>query len=92
MKTQVYSIDAWRDPDGGWTWNQWFAVGKQELPDRVTTRQLLKHARDAGYLTDYPKGRVKVDDDGYNLTICDRGTGEPLIAYCYGEFWEENGL
>jgi hypothetical protein len=86
MKTRVLTIDAWRDCEGGWTWNNWYEIGQHELPDGISTRQLLRHARDEGYLTDYSKGRVMVDDDGYNLTICDRGTREPLIAYCYGEF------
>ena len=95
MKTQLLSIDAWRDPDGGWTWNQWFNVQDPvNLPDNVTTRQLLKLCRDElGILSDWSKGRVLVDDDGTNLVICDRGTREPLFAFEYaGKYWEENEL
>ena len=93
MKAQILSIDAWRY-DGLWTWNQWFNIQESvDIPDEVTNRQLLRLARDEfGILSDESKGRVAVEDDGHNLVILDKGTGEPLFAFDYGRYWEVNGL
>lgn len=81
---QVLSIDAWRY-DEGWTWNAWFKVGS--VPAEVASypaRKLLSFMRSEGYLTERSKGRVAVEDDGYNLVIVSRGTREPLFAIEYG--------
>ncbi len=80
---KVLSIDAWREPEG-WTWNNWFTVGElKELPKE--NRDILRLLRVEGYLSNASKGKVAIDDDGYNVVIVLRGTGEPLIAVCYGE-------
>lgn len=82
----VLSIDAWRTPDGGWTWNAWYRIGWApvawaDLPPRA----FLRRMRDAGIITAACAGRVAVDDDGYNVVVVARGTREPLIALAYGE-------
>jgi len=41
--------------------------------------------RDAGIITRESRGRVAVEDDGYNVVVMARGTREPLIALAYGE-------
>lgn len=84
----VLSIDAWSDGEGGWTWNQWFKVGKisrSKLASLKTNAQILKYMRDEGYLKDASKGRVTVDDDQYNYVIVDKRNREPLFAIAYGE-------
>jgi len=81
---KILSIDAWREPEGGWTWNNWYHVGDYPYPLNSGTRQLLKMLRYDGYLSENSKGRVTVDDDGYNIVIIDRGTREPLFAIEYG--------
>lgn len=80
----ILSIDAWRD-GGSWAWNNWHRVGTVDraLID-VTPRRLFRALRDAGYLSGASAGRVAVDDDGYNVVICDRATREPLFAIEYG--------
>lgn len=80
----VLSVEAWRE-GSGWTWNNWFRVGSapRDVLD-MKPRQLLAWARAEGYLTDASRGRVAVRDDGYNLVIIARGTGEPLFAIEYG--------
>ena len=79
---KILSIDAWRY-DGGWTWNNWFNVGSiEKIPEG--NRRILKMMRDKGYLSEGSKGRVTVDDDGYNVVILDKGTREPLFAIEYG--------
>ena len=94
MKAQILSIDAYREAEGGWVWNQWFNVQEcVDIPDNVTNRQLLKLCRDKfEILSDWSKGRLAVEDDGHNLVITHRGTGEPLFAFDYGRYWQENGL
>lgn len=89
MKARILSIDAWRH-DGSWSWNNWFQHYTEiEIPDDITNRQLLHMARDEwGILSDESKGRVTVEDDGYNLVILDRKTLEPLYAIEYGSFQE----
>ena len=81
----ILSIDAWRYDDG-WTWNAWYKVGTFDAPENTlgNTRKLLNYMRTEGYLSDYSKGRVYIDDDQYNMVICDRGTREPLFAIEYG--------
>lgn len=86
IETQInlLSIDAWRDGPG-WTWNAWYKVGVLPLSTcDLSTRRLLNFLRSEGYLTNRSKGRVGVEDDGYNVVIFDRRTGEPLFALEYG--------
>lgn len=81
---RVLNIDAWRDDEGGWTWNQWFNAGTVSLNINATNRQILKAMRDQGYLSDYSKGRVAIDDDQYNLVILNKSNLEPVFAIEYG--------
>lgn len=78
----LLSIDAWREA-GGWTWNNWHKVGT--VPVSVcdlAPRAMLRRLRE---VIDIPAGTVAVEDDGYNVVIVARGTGEPLCAVAYGE-------
>ena len=86
MDLSILSIDAWAEPVG-WTWNNWFKVGtisKEDFEKLNTTRKVLKYMRDEGYLTDNSIGKCTVEDDGYNVVVCDRSNGCPLIAIEYG--------
>jgi hypothetical protein len=85
METRILYIDAWNSPDG-WTWNNWHHLAMTDIPEQITNRQLIRLARELGYLSDSSKGRVTVEDDGYNLVIMDRKTRQPFFAFCYGEF------
>ena len=80
----ILSIEAWREPEGGWTWNNWHIVGT--APDdwaHLPARALLRKLRDEGYTL--PAGSVYIEDDGYNRVVNLRATGEPLLALAYGE-------
>ena len=83
MEYKVLSIDAWRNGDG-WDWNQWFNAGTVELENLDNTRSVLKAMRDQGFLSEASKGRVEIDDDQYNLVICDRNNHMPIFAIEYG--------
>ena len=83
---RVLSIDAWRDRSG-WYWNDHRKVGEIDshtLYSLNTNRKLLGWLRRSGFLTDYSKGRVRVDApgcyDGVFIEIQDRHTGRPLFA------------
>jgi len=80
----VLSIDAWGNPEDGYEWNQWFHVGTIELDLDAENREIIQAMVNAGYLT--PKGLdvATVEDDGYNLVIIDKETGEPAFAIEYG--------
>lgn len=83
----ILSVDAWRY-DGGWTWNQWWKVGEIDLATLEgldTNRKILAYMRREGYLSAESAGRVTVDDDQYNLVICERGNLMPVFAIAYGE-------
>ncbi len=81
-KYRLVSIDAWRDYDGGWTWNQWYTVEDGVyLGNDITARRLLKFMRQSGWLTDESKGRVRVDWEWDIIEIQDKNTGEPLLAF-----------
>lgn len=84
---RILSIDAWRDGNG-WTWNNWHNVGDTEN-DTVnldSPRAVFQYLRERGYLSDYSKGRVALDDDGYNVVVIDRNTREPIFAIEYGPY------
>ena len=84
-KCCILSIDAWRSADGGWDWNSCYSIG--ECPLEVTklgTRAFLKWMRENSILSANSAGRVRVEDDQYNIVIVERHSGEPLIAVEYG--------
>ena len=87
MKYKLLSIDAWKD-DCSWTWNAWYSLGFEAIiEDKDTTpRKVFALLRDEGYLSDESKGRVSLDDDGYNLVIRNKDTYEPIFALEYGSF------
>jgi hypothetical protein len=90
-KCRLLSIDAWRDPEGGWYWNDMhtieegiFIAEDSDLLD--SSRKLLTYFRDnLCVLSDKSKGRVFVDFDnhmmdGVLIVVHHKGTGEPLFA------------
>lgn len=88
LKTKLLSIDAWCCAEG-WVWNNWRTLEEDICWDNtkpMTARRILKALRGWGYLTKESAGKLYIDDDGYNFTVCDRVTHEPLLAVCYGEY------
>jgi hypothetical protein len=81
MMYQLRSIDAWRC-DGGWEWNNSFLIERGVyIADDTTPRELFKFMRRNGWLSDYSKGRVSMDDDGHIIEIQDRNNHQPLFAF-----------
>ena len=84
----LLSIDAWRECEGGWTWNAWYNVEKDIYfaESQLTPIKVLRALRKWGFLTEQSKGRLSLDDDGYNIVIQDKNTLEPILALEYGSF------
>jgi hypothetical protein len=86
MDCQILSIDAWREPEGGWTWNMWYHAGKYfDLKDDENNRTILRKMRESGHLSEESKGKVAVEDDGYNIVIKRKSNQMPLFAIVYGD-------
>ena len=93
IKCTLLSIDAWADCEPkSWYWNCWYTLEEGILLHEsvLTARHILKSLRDWGYLTEDSKGKLTIEDDGYNVVIMDRKTFEPLLALDYGSNWEFN--
>lgn len=83
----ILSIDAIKS-DVCWDWNYWVRVGEippEEFELLTSDRKSIRYFRDNGYLSDYSKGRVAIEDDGYNLVVVSKSTRQPLFAICYSE-------
>ena len=83
---KVLSIDAWAEPEGGWSWNSWFTVGeitKEEFEKLDTNRKILKWFRQE-YLSDKSVWKCGVDNDGYNIVITERSNNRPLFCIEFG--------
>ena len=88
-KTKLLNVDAWHDGEG-WTWNNWHTIEDGiYLHETVmqSARKLLKFCREnLRILSNESKGKLSIEDDGYNVVVLVRGTNEPLFAFCYGEY------
>jgi len=84
---KVLSIDAWSEPEGGWNWNQWFHVGdisKEEFETLKTEKEYRLWFKRNGYTVTASKRKVSIEDDQYNVCLCDAKDGRPLYAIEYG--------
>ena len=83
---QILSIDAWRY-DNSWSWNFWSRSGtieKEDFEKLKTNRDFINFFRNEGYIGENSKGKVSIEDDGYNIVICERSNNRPLYAIEYG--------
>ncbi len=82
-KFKLVSIDAWRDYDNSWYWNNYFEIenGIYFSGDSLTPRKIAKFLRKMGVLTEQSKGRIYVDMSCFEfIVIQDKNTFEPLLA------------
>ena len=79
---ELLFVDAWRDVDGGWTWNDSAVICDDfTLEDRdLTPRRVPFLLREKGYLTEESKGKIRVDFTEGMVEIVEKNTGEPLLA------------
>lgn len=85
MKNRTYkvlSIDAWGNGNDGWEWNNWHTVDTLEtLPDESKAIDVLI---ERGLLIPKARELCDVEDDQYNIVICDKRDGCPIYAIEYG--------
>ena len=84
---RVLSIDAWAECEGGWTWNNWWSIGeisKEEFEGLKTDNDYRLWFKRNGFTTTASKRKVNIDDDQYNVCLCDAKNGRPLYAIEYG--------
>jgi hypothetical protein len=85
-QVSILSIDAWADGDDGWNWNQWYKVGSVDVTmcDKKEP-EILAFMVAEGFLKSKALECCYVEDDQYNMVVCDKETHEPLYALAYGE-------
>lgn len=71
----ILSIDAWNSP-GGWEWNNWFRIGEIDPPELATLdtdQKIVDWLASNGFLKPglIVGKTVEVEDDQYNIVICD---------------------
>lgn len=60
MWLEIFQIDAWREPDNSWRYNNSFPIGWLEVNGEPTKRKILKALREKELLS--PKSIYQVDD------------------------------
>ena len=84
---KVLSIDAWGNKENGYEWNQWYNVGdiaKEEFEKLDTDKKIATWFFENGYTTNADMRSITIEDDQYNIVICEKKSGMPLFAIEYG--------
>lgn len=84
---KILSIDAWGNKKDGYNWNNWFTVGnitKEEFESLKTDKQIATWFCENGFTTSSDMRSIIIEDDQYNVVICEKKTMCPLFAIEYG--------
>ena len=82
----ILSIDAWGNEQDGYEWNAWYRVStisKVEFERIEKEEGFIQWFINKGYVKNFPD-KLEICDDGYDIVIQDKETGEPLFAIEYG--------
>ena len=77
---ELFSIDAWGNPDDGWEWNQWFRIDQVETGCISSEEEALDFFISQDLIFSNKTHLVSVEDNGedsYVLKV--KETGEPLF-------------
>ena len=87
---RLLSLDAWRESEGGWSWNDVYRTHHVlSFEGWPTARKLLAAVRECGYLSEYSKGEVEVEEYGEgSFELRWRNDHQPFAAL---ELIEEEG-
>lgn len=77
----VRQVDAWVEPEGGWTYNNVWNVGRIFTRAKNERQAITAYLRKKGIR--FFSGKTRIEFDGDNYTIVDRKTGEPLFDAVY---------
>ena len=84
---KVLSIDAWGNEDGTWEWNNWHTVGnitKDDFESLKTDKDYRHWLKRNGYINTTNARKCTIEDDQYNIVICDAKDMRPIFAIEYG--------
>ena len=89
---RVLSIDAWGDKSDGYQWNNWVSAGeisKDDFEKLKTDKDFAVWFYENGLTNTADMRKIIIDDDQYNIIICEKKTRRPLFAIEYGpEYYE----
>ena len=83
---KVLSIDAWAEGES-WTWNNSFTVGeisKEDFEKLETDQDYSTWFHENGFTASDDLTLCSIDDDQYNVVVCDADNNRPLFAIEYG--------
>ena len=78
MTFEVRQIDAWAEPEGGWSWNESYRLFDFKTEAKDEKRAFLRALRRHGI--GVYRGRCRVDYDGNVYEVRERKGGRPLFA------------
>ena len=87
---EIRSVEAWRESEGGWTYNNSFVICKEDvknllIPSGISNRKLLGLLRELDVLSAESKGRVRVVDQWPYVEIQLKDSQEPIIQILFDE-------
>ena len=81
---ELRSVEGWKDPEGGWAWNNSWFIEHVELnisDGELSPRKIFKRLRDMNLLSERSKGNVCLYDDGDVIEVQHKSTREPIFAF-----------
>ena len=75
---EIRQIDAWKNEEGGYIWNESIKIGEFTTAAANEKRAFLRALRKMGIVC--KRGKCKVDFDGDIYELTERKTGKPLLA------------
>jgi hypothetical protein len=84
---RILSIDAWGNKVEGYEWNQWYEVGtinKEVFETLKTDKAIAVWMHENGFTTNADMRKIIIEDDQYNIVLCEKKTGMPVFAIEYG--------
>lgn len=86
VKFNLLQVDSVKSIEGYWEWNNAYFIERDIYisESELTPRKIAKFLRESGYLSDYSKGRIRVDLHpeycDWFIEILDKNTSEPIFA------------
>lgn len=84
---KILSIDALGNKRDGYEWNTWYTVGEIDadiLKTLDTYKKIAMWMHENGYTTTADMRKINIEDDGYNIALSEKKTGQPVFAIEYG--------